>query len=77
MAKHIVYPHVTFTQFVDEPILKRLALFFDQIFVQEGRIEYLMAMQSLQDQKLVEAISYEQSVWQFLQEKGIVKTYPF
>lgn len=77
MAKHIIYPQVTFTQFVEEPILKRLALFFEHIYVGEGGINHLMTIPPSSTSSESVGIAYEQTTWQFLQEKGIVKTYPY
>lgn len=77
MPKNIVYPQVTFTQFVDEPILKRLSLFFDTIYVGEGGLNNLMTTNASSHSEFKTSIEYEQSVWQFLIDNGIVKTYPF
>ncbi len=77
MAKNIVYPQVTFTEFVEEPVLKRLALFFDSIYVDEGRLNHLMTIHPSSQSEHKTAIEYTQSVWQFLIEKNIVKPYPF
>jgi hypothetical protein len=77
MAKNIVYPQVTFTDFVEEPVLKRLALFFDSIYVGEGGLSHLMTIHPSTDSEHKTSIEYEQSVWQFLLDKQIVKTYPF
>ena len=75
MGKNIVYPYVTFTQFIDEPILKRLALFFEHIYIGEGRFSIISSIKSsnINDQSLL----YEKAVWDFLIENNIVKTYPF
>jgi hypothetical protein len=77
MPKNIVYPQVTFTQFVEEPILKRLSLFFDKIYVGEGRLNHLMTTNPGSQSEYKISIDYEKSVWQFLIDKGIVTTYPF
>lgn len=77
MAKNVVYPYVTLTQFIDEPILKRFALFFDKIYIGEGRLNHLMNISPGAHSEHKASLEYEQSVWQFLTDKGIVKTYPF
>lgn len=77
MAKNVVYPQVTFTQFVEEPILKRLALFFDTIYVGEGGLNHLMTIYPNSNSEHKTAVEYEQSVWRFLLDKQIVRTYPF
>lgn len=77
MPKNIVYPQVTFTQFVEEPVLKRLALFFDSIYVGEGALNHLMTTNPSLESEYKTSIEYEQSVWRFLVDKEIVKTYPF
>ena len=77
MPKHIVYPQVTFNHFVDEPDLKRLSLFFDRIYVSERALKRLMNLNLKSQHEHKTSIKYEQNVWQFLIDKGIVKTYPF
>lgn len=77
MAKNVVYPYITLTQFIDEPILKRFALFFDKIYIGEGRLNHLMNINPGTHSEHKASLEYEQSVWQFLTDKGIVKTYPF
>lgn len=72
MAKNIVFPYVMFTQFVDEPNLKKLSLFFDSIYVDEVRLQNILTLNPK-----TESLNYEKATWQFLLEKSIVKTYPF
>jgi len=77
VPKNIVYPQVTFTQFVDEPILKRLSLFFEKIYVGEGGLNHLMTTNPGSQSAYKTSIDYEKSIWQFLINKGILKAYPF
>lgn len=77
MAKHVVYPQLTFTHFIEEPVLKRLALFFDTIYVGKGGLDHLMSINPSPQHEYAASINYEKSVYTFLLDKGIVKTYPF
>ena len=74
MAKNVVFPYVMFTQFVDEPNLKRLSLFFDSIYVDELRLQNIL---TISPNKKFEILNYERATWEFLMKKNIVKTYPF
>ena len=63
-----------FTQFVDEPNLKRLSLFFDSIYIDELRLQNIL---TINPNKKFEILNYERATWEFLMKKNIVKTYPF
>ena len=77
MAKNAVFPYVSFTHFVDEPILKRLALFFENIYISEPRLDQILKTDVLNLREDLRQLAYEKAVWEFLIESGIVKTYPF
>jgi hypothetical protein len=77
MGKNIIYPYITFTQFVDEPNLKRLALFFDNIYIAEERFGIISGINSSTLKQEYQSLLYEKSVWDYLREQGIVKTYSF
>lgn len=63
-----------FTQFVDEPNLKRLSLFFDSIYIDELRLQNIL---TISPNKKFEILKYEKATWEFLMKKNIVKAYPF
>ncbi|MBL7869263.1 MAG: hypothetical protein JNM71_14700 [Flavobacterium lindanitolerans] len=77
MSKNIVFPYVTFNQFFEEPIIKKLALFYDKIYIGDGRFNIIQTV----DQKNLKEdnipLLYEKAVWDFLRDNEVVKTYPF
>jgi len=77
MAKNAVFPYVMFTRFVDEPMLKRLALFFENICISEARLDQILKTDVINLREDLRQLAYEKAVWEFLLEKNIVKTYPF
>ncbi|KAA9037162.1 hypothetical protein FW778_17180 [Ginsengibacter hankyongi] len=77
MSKNIVYPYVMFTQFIDEPILKRHSLFFDSIYISELRLSNILNTDPTTLKEEFKSLAYERTIWEFLIDNQIVKTYPF
>lgn len=77
MGKNIVYPKITFNEFIDEPILKKLALFFDQIYINSGSLSIFSGLDVNNVREENKNLLYEKGVWEYLLEQEIVKTYPY
>jgi len=77
MPKNAVFPYMMFTQFIDEPKLKKLSLFFDHIYISEPSLNYILTTNPKPSSEYAEALLYEKAVWEFLLENEIVKAYPF
>jgi hypothetical protein len=77
MAKNIVFPCLRFTQFVDEPMLKKLALMFNDIYVSDGILSDTLKVNPEKLKPELAHLGYERAVWEFLIENKIVKTYPY
>jgi len=77
MGKNIVYPYVTFNQFIDEPILKKIALFFDHIYVDNGRFSIISDIGSSKLREEHESLLYEKATWDFLIDNNVVKPYKY
>ncbi len=77
MSKNIVFPYVTFNRFVDEPIIKKLALFYDKIYVGEGRFSIISDISEKQLKEENYPMLYEKAVWDFLKDNDVVKPYPY
>ncbi len=77
MPKNIVFPYVMFTKFIDEPSLKRLALFFDNIYIDKGRLNQILSLDQSQLKSEFRSLEQEKLVWEKLIEKGVVITYPY
>lgn len=77
MAKSIVFPYHTFTQFVDEPMLKKLTLMFNDIYISDGKLNIVFDDKISTSNPGYESLKYERAVWEFLLENKIVKLYPY
>lgn len=77
MPKSIVFPYLMFTKFVDEPVLKRLALLFDNIYVGEGGLQQILSVDQATLKEELKSLAHEKAVWELLIEHGIVITYPY
>lgn len=75
MSKNIIFPYVTFNKFVDEPLLKKLSLFYDKILVSESRFSILEDASKKELKEEFEELHYEYSVWQYLNENNVVSKY--
>lgn len=76
MAKNIVFPYVTFNRFVDEALIKRLSLFYEKIYIGDGRLSIISDVSKLEMNEENQSLFYENAVWSFLKDNDIVKTYP-
>lgn len=77
MAKNIVFPYVTFNRFVDEAIIKKLSLFYDNIYIGDGRFSIISDVSRLEMNEENQSLFYENAVWRFLKDNDVVKTYPY
>lgn len=77
MSKNIVFPYITFNQFVDEPIIKKLALFYDSIYIGDGRFSIISELKEENFKEENMSLYYEKAVWDFLRDNNVVKTYPY
>jgi hypothetical protein len=77
MGKNIVFPYVTFNHFFEEPIIKKLTLFYDHIYIDEGRFNILTDIGKGTMKEENQPQFYENAVWEFLKDNGVVKTYPY
>ncbi len=77
MPKNIAFPYLMFTKFIDEPALKRLALFFDNIYVGEGGLKQILSVDPTALKEELKSLAHEKAVWELLIEKEIVITYPY
>lgn len=75
MSKNIIFPYVTFNKFVDEPLLKKLSLFYDKILVAESRFSILQDASKKELKEEFKELHYENSVWNFLNENNVVSKY--
>lgn len=75
MSKNIIFPYITFTKFVDEPVLKKLSLFYDKILVSESRFGILQDVTKSELKEEYKELYYENSVWNFLIDNKIVSKY--
>lgn len=75
MSKNIIFPYVTFNKFVDEPLLKKLSLFYDKILVSESRFSILEDASKKELKDEFKELHYEYSVWQYLNENNVVSKY--
>ena len=68
---------MTFNRFIDEPIIKKLSLFYDSIYIGEGRFNIIRSTDpnNLNEENI--PMLYEKAVWEFLQDNEVVKTYPY
>jgi len=71
MGKNIVYPFETFTEFLDEPYLKKLSLIYDKIYVGEPSLSLLF------EGSTPEYLTYQRSTVEYLMEKEIIKVFPY
>ncbi|MGS2762926.1 hypothetical protein [Sinomicrobium sp. M5D2P9] len=71
MGKNIVYPFETFTEFLDEPYLKKLSLLYDKIYVCEASLSLLF------EGSTPEYLIYQRSTFEYLIEKEIIKVFPY
>lgn len=71
MGKNIVYPFETFTEFLDEPYLKRLSLLYDKIYVCEASLSLLF------DGSTPEYLNYQRSTFEYLIEREVIKVFPY
>jgi len=76
MSKNIVFPYVTFNKFVDEPTIKKLALFYDNILIAESRFSILDEVSQKELKEEYQELKYEKAVWDFLIENNVVSKYP-
>ncbi len=76
MSKKIVFPYVTFNKFVDEPLIKRLSLFYDQILIAESRFSIIDEVSQKELKAEYQELKYEKAVWEFLKDNEVVKPYP-
>lgn len=77
MAKNIVFPYVTFNRFVDEAIIKKLSLFYNNIYIGDGRFSIISDVSRLKMNDENQSLFYENAVWRFLKDNNVVKTYPY
>ncbi|MNG90336.1 hypothetical protein D3C87_581480 [compost metagenome] len=77
MSKNILFPYVTFNHFVDEPLIKKLALFYDKILVGDGRFNIISDLSSTKMNEENRSLFYEQAVWEFLKDNNVVEVYPY
>lgn len=77
MSKNIVFPYITFNQFVEEPLIKKLALFYDSIYVGDGRFSIISNLKEENFKEENISLYYEKAVWDFLKDNNVVKTYPY
>jgi hypothetical protein len=77
MGKSIVFPYLTLNQFFEEPIIKKLTLFYDHIYIGEGRFDILKDIAKGTMKEETQPQFYENAVWEFLKDNGVVKTYPY
>ena len=71
MGKNVVYPFETFSEFLDEPYLKRLSLLYDKIYVCESSFSLLF------EGSTPEYLAYQRSTIEYLIEKEIIKVFPY
>jgi hypothetical protein len=76
MSKNIVFPYVTFNKFVDEPLIKKLSLFYDKILIAEGRFSIIDEVSQKELKTEYQEFKYEKAVWDFLIENHVVSKYP-
>lgn len=80
MSKKIIFPYLPFEEFVEEPLLKRLSLFYDEILINEGRLNLNQSkinLAKLEALKKGEIFSnYGKATIDFLIQKNVIKTYP-
>jgi hypothetical protein len=77
MAKNIIFPYVTFNRFVDEALIKKLSLFYEKIYIGDGRLSIISDVSKLEMNEENQSLFYENAVWSFLKDNNIVKTYPY
>lgn len=75
MSKNIIFPYITYNRFVDEPLLKKLSLFYDKILVSESRFNILEEASEKEFKFDYIELHYEYSVWQYLNENKVVSKY--
>lgn len=76
MSKNIVFPYVTFTKFIDEPLIKKLSLFYDKILIAESRFSIIDEVSQKEIKEEYQELMYEKAVWDFLIENDIIRKYP-
>jgi hypothetical protein len=75
MSKNIIFPYVTFNKFVDEPLIKKLALFYDNILISESRFSIINEISQKELKEEHRELYYEKATWDFLLKNDVVKTY--
>ena len=71
MSKNVVFPFDTFTEFWDEPYLKKLSLLYDSIYICEASLSLLF------DGETPEYLKYQRATIEYLIDKEIIKTFPY
>ncbi|QIL42381.1 hypothetical protein G7074_25840 [Pedobacter sp. HDW13] len=77
MPKNIVFPYVTFNKFFEEPLIKKLSLFYDNIYIGEGRFSIVSDLSRVEMNDENQSLFYEKAVWDFLRDNDVVRTYPY
>ncbi|TZF92225.1 hypothetical protein FW781_22160 [Chryseobacterium panacisoli] len=77
MSKNVVFPYVTFNRFIDESTIKKLCLFYDNIFISEGRFNIISDINTKEVTEENYSLHYEKAVWDFLKDNNVVKEYPY
>lgn len=75
MSKNIIFPYITFSKFVDEPLLKKMSLFYDKIYVSESRFSIIDELSKKELKDEYKEIYYENSIWNILIDNKIVTKY--
>jgi hypothetical protein len=75
MSKNIIFPYVTFNKFVDEPLIKKLSLFYDKILISESRFSIINEVSQKELKEEHRELYYEKAIWDFLLDNDVVKTY--
>lgn len=76
MSKNVIFPYVTFNKFVEEPLIKKLSLFYDKILISESRFSIINEASQKKLKEEHRELYYEKAIWDFLLGNDVVKTYP-
>ena len=71
MGKNIVYPFETFTEFLDEPYLKKISLLYDKIYICEASLSLLF------EGSTPEYLNYQKTTLEYLIDKKIIEVFPY
>jgi hypothetical protein len=71
MGRNIVYPFETFSEFLDEPYLKKISLLYDKIYVCEASLSLLF------EGNTPEYLNYQKTTMEYLIDKKIIEVFPY